>query len=116
MNEKLNPIRITDHEKGKTYELDFSRESVIFAERRQFKPEDLMEYPATRIPELFFYAFRKNHKNVSRAETDKLLEQMGGLSNPMLERLIGLYGQAGYSHLIQSDEGETKNGSVTVEL
>ena len=34
--ERINPIRITDNDTGKVYELDFNRESVDFVERQGY--------------------------------------------------------------------------------
>ena len=72
MADKVNPIRITDKKIGKVYELDFSRESVIFAEDRGFKLSDISEFPVSKIPEFFYYAFRKNHREVSRGQVNAL--------------------------------------------
>lgn len=110
------PVRVSDNETGTAYELDFSRESVKFAENRGFKLDEITVYPVTRIPELFYYAFRKNHKNVARSKTDALLDGMGGVTTALLERLIQLYQQAGFTHLINTEEDEQKNAKVTVEL
>lgn len=79
MAENVNVIRLTDHkgilgEKETVYELDFSRESVAFAESKGFKVENVAEYPVTNIASLFYYAFRKNHRRVPRDKTDKLME------------------------------------------
>lgn len=120
MNEILNedkvmPMFVTDKETGARFELDFSRESVVFAESRGFGLAEVSKFPLIRIPELFFYAFRKNHRKVGRNQTDALLNKMGGLSGAALERLIQLYQQAvQYGGVIQVDEEEEKN--VTVEL
>ena len=73
-------------------------------------------FPVTRIPELFYYAFRKNHKNVARSQTDALLDGMGGMTSAFLERLMQLYNQAALTHLISTDEDSAKNAEVTVEL
>lgn len=116
VEERVNPLRLTDNETQKVYELDFSRESVRFAENRGFAVEEISKFPVTRIPELFYYAFRKNHKNVARSQTDALLENMGGLSGRVLERLMQLYNQAALTHVIASDEDAEKNTKVTVEL
>ena len=116
IQDRVNPLRITDNERGIVYELDFSRESVKFAENRGFKIDEIAVFPVTRIPELFYYAFRKNHKNVARSQTDKLLDEMDGLSNAVLERLVQLYNQAALTHLIATDEDTEKNSKVTVEL
>lgn len=114
--ERVNPLRITDNETGKTYELDFTRETVKFAENRGFRADEITAYPVSRIPDLFYYSFRKNHKNVARSQTDALLEGMGGLTNAILERLSLLYNQAALSNLIATDEDAAKNARVTVEL
>lgn len=114
--ERVNPIRITDHDTEKTYELDFSRESVRFAEARGFEPEHISRFPSTKVPELFYYAFRKNHKNMSRSQTDDLLNKIGGLTGEMLARLIDLFRQAGLAHVIALDEDMEKNSKVTVEM
>lgn len=117
MNEdRVSPVKITDTDTGEVYVLDFSRESVKFAEDRKFKVNEISDFPATRIPEFFFYAFRKNHKRVARSQTDDLLEKMGGVSTQLLERLIQLYNQAALTHLIVLDEDDEKNVTVTVEL
>lgn len=113
--ERVNPIRLTDNETGEVYELDFSRNSIAFAENRGFKVQEVSDYPVTKIPELFYYAFRKNHKGVSRQKTDEILEELGGLTGPVLERLVALYNQGGMSHILV-DEDEVKNSRMTVEL
>lgn len=115
-DERVNPLRITDNDNGKVYELDFSRESVKFAEARGFDIDEIGKYPVTRLPELFYYAFRKNHKDVARANTDALFDKMGGLSNAVIERLVALYAQSGLAHVITKDEDIAKNERVTIEL
>jgi len=114
--EKINPLRITVNGSGETYELNFSRDSVQFAERREFVVDDVLKFPQTKVPEFFFYAFRMNHKGLSRSQTDDILNKMGGLSPKVLERLMLLYNQAQMSNNLQDDEDLEKNGAVTVEL
>lgn len=114
--ERVQPIRITDKETGNVYELDFCRESIKFAEARGFKKEDIFDFPVTKIPEFWFYAFRMHHKSVARNQTDALLEKMGGLTPQVAARLIDLYDQAATSNNIQDEEDLAKNSKVTVEL
>lgn len=115
--ERVNPIRITDNETGKVYELDFSRESVRYVESQGFKIDETFEFPNVNIPKLFYYAFRKNHKNVSLNKTNELLETMGGITEKIAVRLVDLYMQATASNnVIQEDEDLEKNSRVTVEL
>lgn len=113
---RVLPARLTDNDTGAVYELDFSRESVAFAERNDFDLEKALKYPVTGISNLFFYSFRKNHRNVSREKTEKLLEKWGGMPEKLLNRLIQLYQQAQTSNTVQTDEDAEKNASVTLEL
>lgn len=120
-DDRVNPIRLTDHKgiiknAGDVYELDFSRESVAFAENRGFKIEEVAVYPVTRIAELFYYAFRKNHRAVSREKTDKFMDAWCGIPENVLKRLIELYTQAVTANNIQTDEDAAKNETATVEM
>lgn len=112
---RLSPIRIGDPDSGDEYVLEFSRDSVRFAEAHGFKIEELLDYPQTNIPALFYYAFRKNHKKMSRAETDKILDELQGLTADEIARLAGLYRETNDS-LIVSDDSERKNARLTVSL
>ena len=40
------------------FTLEFNRESIKFAEMRGFKIDEVSSFPMTKVPELFFYAFR----------------------------------------------------------
>lgn len=122
MENKINPIRLTDVTNGVVYELDFSRESVKFAEDRQFDLDNIDKYPVTVVPQLFYYALRKNHRNMALNQADALREKLfpRGLPKEVLGRLIDLYRQAQLVNLIDTDdetgEGEAKNSPVTVEM
>lgn len=114
MEERVLPIRLTIGDKS--YELDFNRDAVRLAERNGFDPDDVGKYAATKIPELWFYSFRKNHRNMARNQTDSILEKIGGLTSAMLQRLLLLYYQAQTANVIQDEEDLEKNAEVTVEL
>ena len=117
MEERINPIRITDNETGKVYELDFSRESVRFVESQKYKIDETFDYPNVNIPKLFYFAFRAHHKNVSLNQAQALLEQMGGITDEIAVRLVDLYNQATMANnVIQEKEELAKNSRVTVEL
>lgn len=113
---RVQPIRLTDNDTGVTYELDFNRDAIRFAEARQFRIEDVVDYPNTKVPELFYYAFRMHHKNLARAQTDDILKKLGGLTSAMIERLFLLFEQAAMADTIQPDEDMGKNSRMTVEL
>jgi len=115
VNERVKPIKLTDTETGDEYILEFDRESIRFAEARGFDVDDVAKYPMTKIPELFFYAFRMHHKNVSRANTDKILfEVLGGMPEGFAERLGALY--AAPFEALNNKNGEAKNSKMTVEM
>ena len=75
MEDHIQSVRLTDDKTGQTYELDFSRESIVFAERNKFRLEDAIEYPVTGMRDLFYYSFRKNHRSVAREKIDKLIDR-----------------------------------------
>lgn len=116
VNEQVKPIILHDEENQRDYTLEFDRETVQWCEQRGFKIEDIGDYPLTKVPELFFYSFRMHHKNISREKTNRILfEELGGLPDGMLERLIQLYG-APYEALNAAHKGGAKNPKLTVEF
>lgn len=114
--DRVNPVRITIAKTGETYELDFSRESVRFAEMHGFELDSVTRFPASKIPEFFYLALRKNHRKLSRGQADEIFEEIGGLSGKVLSRLIALYNQAALTNVIAADEDYEKNAKVTVEM
>lgn len=118
MSETITPIKL--HGKnGKEYTLDFDLDSVRFAEAQGFEWDDISTKPGTMIPILWFSAFRRYHKKVTRNETDTMLEELGGFNKKLSDKLAALYFQA-LSGIISTDddenEGEAKNGNWTLEL
>ena len=68
--------------------------------------DDLADHMMVRVPELFFYAFRKNHRYMKKTETDRILfDGFGGLTSDELKQLGELYA-APYDSLINKAEGE----------
>lgn len=117
MEDRVDSIKLTDERTGMVYELDFNRESVMFAEDRGFQLSDVQKYPVSKLPELFYYSFRAHHRTVSKANTDKFLERLGGLSVSVIERLILLYNQATLANnIVETTEEMGKNGEMAVEL
>lgn len=117
MEDRIEPIRITDNDTNKVYELDFNRESVRFVENQGFKIDEVFDFPNINIPKLFYFSFRMHHKNVSLNQTAELLDKMGGLTEKIAVRLIDLYRQATMANnVVQQEEDLGKNSHVTVEL
>lgn len=110
----IKPI-IISYENGEEYTLEFSRESVTYAEEHGFSISDVPDSPMVKFPELFYYSFRMHHPKTTRATADRILfEDLGGVNEEIVERLLDLYNQA-YETLINSD-GEPSNPKVTVRL
>lgn len=114
--EKVNPIRLIDKETDESYILDFDLESIKFADRQGLDPDLVLKFPATQGELLFYCAFRKNHRNVAREKTNKILwEYLGGFNETtgkVFARLIELY----YSALGTLSVEEQENPRVAVEL
>ena len=111
---RVKPIRFTA-ENGEVYTLEFSRDTVRFAEQRGFMIDELTAYPQTNIPALWYFAFRMHHRNVARSQSDAMLDSLGGLTARELERLVQLYNQT-FESLIVDEGEERKNSKVTMEL
>lgn len=112
MADRIKPIIIRDSEANEEYTLEFNRESVKFAENRGFKLGDMDDFPLSKVPEFFWYAFRMHHKRVSLADAENILRKIGGMTEPIAKRLIELWVET-YNSLGTEEE---KNPNVTVEL
>lgn len=109
----IKPVII--HMPGKDYTLEFDRDSVKFAEAHDFKIDEVDEKQMLRVEELFYFAFRKHHMNVSRQQTDKILyEDLGGITPALIARLTLLF-MVPYKTLF-NQTGKPKNPKVTVEF
>ncbi len=113
---RVNPMRIRDPKSGKAYVLDFSRESVKFAEDRKFKFGEVGDYIAGGIPSLFFYSFRKNHPTMTPADTEAILKDLGGgLTEEEVTRLLTLRNQAIETLIIAKDNvAEARKNSLRI--
>ena len=116
MADRVNPIVITHKETGDKYTLEFSRETVKFAESRGFAVNEVGDYPMTKLPELFYYSFRMHHKNMARSQTDAIMfDDLKGLYPEFIERLVQLYA-APMQALVKDEEDSGKNSKMTVEM
>ncbi len=88
---EVKPMKITDTQNDRTYILEFDKDSVRYAESRGFDIDDIPKYPLSKTEELFWYAFRKNHKSVDLLTARKLLEGIGTITEDFVKRLIDLY-------------------------
>lgn len=112
--QRVKPIVIHDEDHDRDYTLEFNRDTVKFAESRGFDINDVSRFPMIKLPELFFYAFRMHHPNISRANTDKIFfDELGGLDQQTANRLGELFAVP-YEAL--NGDPARKNPKVTVEL
>ena len=112
--DRVKPVIIHDTENNRDYTLEFNRDTVKFAENRGFRIADVDNFPMTKIPEFFWYAFRMHHPSVSLGQAEKLLERAGGLSEALGRRLGELW--AIPFEALSPEDGDEKNVTVTVEL
>ena len=114
MAEQVKPLVLQFKKEKKEYTLEFNRDTIRFAEARGFVPDDVDKYPMTKIYEFFWLAFRMHHPSFSLNQAEKMLDKMGGMSDALGKRLGELWAVP-YETLNQNN-GDEKNGSVTVEL
>ena len=113
----VKPIVLRDEKNGDVFILEFNRTSVKYAESRGFSIQTLNDsgVSITIIEDLFNYAFRMHHPNMSKADTDKILyDKLKGMPDGMVERLIMLYAIP-LNTLVQTEES-AKNATMTVEF
>lgn len=121
-NERVKPARITDKKgiigpSGEVYELDFSRESALYAVEHGI---DVAEENASKrmkyVPLLFFCAFRKGYKKIPLEKVDKLREENNGLPINFVNRLYELMAQALASNVINDDEGDAAKNGLAMDV
>lgn len=112
-------IKFTNKVSGETYTLQFSRASALFAQDRGFNPDEIAIKPARVIPDLFFYAMKKNHGNLARNQVDAIREKFfpNGLPMKIVQRLADLYAEACLTQVIDlNEEDDPKNAELEVEM
>lgn len=113
---RVKPIVLRDKEDGTEYTLEFTRNSVKFAESRGFKIDSIGNAPMSAVEELFFYSFRANHPTVKREKIMKILYEDIVIPEGFVERLIDLYTAPFDVFSEEKDDEEIKNARMTVEL
>ena len=114
--EKISPIvfKGTGDFEGREFTLDYTRKTVVKAERAGLNVQAMDSQPMTMIYLMFWGAFQAHHPHMTQEQTDKILdEQFGGveglgtIENDEGENLVThlgrLYSEP-FSTLIPSDE------------
>ena len=80
--DKINPIvfkGVGDFE-GREFTLDYTRKTVVKAERAGLDVQAMDSKPMTMIYLMFWGAFQAHHPHMTQEQTDKILdEQFGGI-------------------------------------
>lgn len=115
---KIEPVMIYDKNGNFKYLLEFDRNTVKFAEQRGLKPQTIEgNMGMIEIEELFYCSFRKHQPKMSKADTDKVIKEIGGITPKLLIRLCQLF-ELPYTELLTDDENEEneKNSVLTVKF
>ena len=116
IKDRVKPITIKNKDTGRVYVLEFSRDTISMAEQAGFNWDDFPKMVATYTPILWLCAFRMHDKRISLAETNKILDQVGGLTSETIRRLRELWDQ-GLAPLVNDESEETeKNAKWEVDL
>lgn len=98
---------------GKTYVLEYTRQTVKTMERQGFTPEKVSEQPMTYLPALFAGAFLANHRNVKPDEIDKIYRSLPNKYD-LIGKLVELYNEPILTLLNEPDEHDEGNMTWTV--
>ena len=80
--EKISPIvfKGTGDFEGREFTLDYTRKTVVKAERAGLNVQAMDSQPMTMIYLMFWGAFQAHHPHMTQEQTDKILdEQFGGI-------------------------------------
>lgn len=115
--DRVKPAIVTDTRDGKEYTLDFNADTIRYAERRGFTVEDLQNFPATKAPEFFIYAFRMHHPTATEKFINGFREHNHGIPQALIVRLMELYQQAIKDcNILIPDSEEVENPGMLVML
>lgn len=97
--------KISFEYEGKTYTLEYTRNSVRQMERRGFVPEDITSKPMTVLPDLFAGAFLANHNQLKREKIDKIYELLSD-KQKLIAALTEMYNDTIETLLEEPEEGK----------
>ena len=125
--EKISPIvfKGTGDFEGREFTLDYTRKTVVKAERAGLNVQAMDSQPMTMIYLMFWGAFQAHHPHMTQEQTDKILdEQFGGIEGlsavkneqgeSLMEHLGKLY--AAPFNTLMPDEGEANPPKVAVKF
>lgn len=98
--------------KGKTYELGFTRNTVVAMERQGFDINEIGSKPMTMIPLFWNGAFAAYNKGIKRSLIDEIYENMRNKAG-LIEALTELYAETLNT---LTDEPDEDKGNATWEI
>lgn len=116
-NKDVRAISIKNKKTGELqYVLDFTRDSVKWAERQGFKVQVLEEgVSISGIDDLFYYSFHAHYPDIKRAEAERIAKKnLGGYTPELIERLVQLY-LVPIQEMMATEE-TLKNADMTIEF
>ena len=103
----------------KSYDLEYSRNSVKAMEQQGFVLDQIGDKPMTMVPLLVYGAFMKNHKGIKRSLVDEIYEhisdKIGDGDNGFIQALLEAYADT-LNTLTENnsvDEGNVATWKVT---
>nr|DAM27887.1 MAG TPA: protein of unknown function (DUF5055) [Caudoviricetes sp.] len=98
--------------KNKEYTLEYNRQGVTAMEAQGFNISEVSDKPMTRIPQLFYGAFTKNHRGIKRSLVDEIYDNISDKSG-LIQALVELYADT-LNTLMEDSEGS--EGNATWEM
>ena len=96
---------------GKTYCLEFTRDSVVRMERAGFIARELNDKPMSMLPDLFAGAFLANHRYEKRAVIDEIFNSITNRAE-LMGKLSEMYNEP-MQALLDDAPAEETEGNVT---
>lgn len=102
--------QLTFEHKGKTYTLEYTRESIKQMEREGFVASNIVTKPMTTLPQLFAGAFKANHRfDVRQKQIDEMFTLFKN-KNALVDKLAEMYAEP--METLMDDEVDEGNAIV----
>lgn len=92
---------------GKTYVLEFTRQTASTIEKNGFVVTEISDKPATMIPLLYRGAFLANHPNTKGETIEKIIASLKNKTG-LIQALVEMFSDA-VSTLFDTEEGDEGN-------
>lgn len=96
----------------KNYTLEFTLRTAGQCEQDGFVLEALGDKPATMIPLLFYWAFAKNHRGMTKKQTSAIYDDMNHKTE-LVSALGDMYAEA-VTALVDAEEEDEGNANWTL--